>query len=70
VPNSKGRDDESPIRKSTVVPYHIRDQIEMRWSEVESESERKAELDGMILGRNLFRDVGQVLKKKKSPSRQ
>ena len=64
MPNSKGGDDGSPIRKSKVVPHHLKDQMERRWSEVEKESERKAEMNGMILDRNLFRDDDQVLRKK------
>lgn len=70
MPNSKGGDDGSPIRKSKVVPHHLKDQMERRWSEVEKESERKAEMNGMILDRNLFRDDDQVLRKKKSVLRQ
>ena len=51
VANTKGGDDESRIRKSTLgTPYDSKNQMETRWGEVEKESGRggEGEKDEMV----------------------
>lgn len=53
----KGADDEDCVKKSTVgTPYHSENQMEMRWGEMEKESEREGagEKDERVPIRGLF----------------